>query len=219
MTEDLTQERRIRLGRAIRAAREALDWNQERLAEAIGTSQSTIVRIENGELKKPSSYWAAAKLLKVTDVNDLGAIRVADMRKVAPSTGAIALADFPILGLSGAGEGQMVLDNTPIEVRARPEKLKNVRDAYGLVVAEDCLAPVIRPGHILQIHPHLPPRRDDLVVLFKVGDDGHEYVMVKILESYSDTHWTVTQTNPPKTWKLLRSEWHKIQVVVGIDRT
>lgn len=219
MSDELPQEQRVQLGAAIRAAREARDWSQEELAAKIGRSQSTVVRLESGDLKGGLFYLRAAAVLNLPEASDLGATRISEVQKLPPSTPVVALADLPILGLSDAGGGQMILDNTPIEERARPEKLKNVRGAYGLVVRGESLAPVIRPGHVLQIHPHLPPRRDDLVVLFKTADDGHEYVIVKLLESYSETHWTVTQTNPPKTWKLQRSEWSKVHVVVGIDRT
>jgi phage repressor protein C with HTH and peptisase S24 domain len=77
------------------------------------------------------------------------------------------------------------------------------------------MSPAYEQGDIALVHPGLPPRRGSDVVLSRTEADGTQHALIKHLIGWDEAHWKVRQYNPPKEFELPRSEWGKVQAVVG----
>jgi len=89
MTTHANPETRVRtpLGRRLRETRLALQWTQERLATASGTTQACIQKIENGCILRPRKLIEIASALGVTAAYlayDCGQSRVDEKSACSP---------------------------------------------------------------------------------------------------------------------------------------
>jgi phage repressor protein C with HTH and peptisase S24 domain len=125
-----------------------------------------------------------------------------------------------LYGTTSAGKGALLLDNEPFEQIQRSQSLVNVKDPYAVVVDGDSMVPALRHGYVVHINPHLKARPDDICI-FQSERDGTRLACIKALRKQTETHWHVTQYNPPADEKadftLKKSEWPLAHVVVYID--
>jgi phage repressor protein C with HTH and peptisase S24 domain len=64
---------------------------------------------------------------------------------------------IPVRSAARGGDNQeMFLEDGPIDYVQRPPYLRNVRDAYGIYVVGDSMAPRYRQGQLLHVNPHRP---------------------------------------------------------------
>lgn len=96
----------------------------------------------------------------------------------------------------------------------RPPELRGVRGAYAVWIHDDSMEPTFRARHIVHVHPHLPiVVGDDVVLELKNGE-----CYVKNIASMSVDEIVVQQWNPPKKWKIKRSEIKNLDLIVAISR-
>ncbi|MGJ8529843.1 XRE family transcriptional regulator [Maritalea sp.] len=125
--------------------------------------------------------------------------------------------DIPVLGTAAGSalkdNGFMVMTD-PIDYVRRPPALETAKGVYALYVEGDSMSPKYDAGDLVFIHPHLPPRIGDIVVVHE--QNGHEKTMAFIKRLTRRTaEWIETeQYNPPATVKFKNSEGIKIHKVL-----
>lgn len=125
--------------------------------------------------------------------------------------------DLPVYGTAQAGKGAMALSNNPVDWTNRPTSLLKVSDAYGIIVEGDSMAPAIKAGFILCIHPHKKARTGNYCIFRSENVDGSFLLCVKEYVKETQDHWHVLQYSPKKSFTLKKSEWQSCHVVVSID--
>lgn len=195
-------------GEVIKERRIARGFSQEALAAAVGTTQSTIDRIEKGQWKRmPSALPKIAQLLnlRLKEIDpSLIDPPASHTRPILPGL------DFPIYASAEGGPGEIIRSIDPVDWVPRPAPLAQVRDAYGLLVTGDSMWPEYQAGETALVDPHLP-LIGDAVYIFYTELHGEARATIKKLRKYTPELWHVTQWNPPAGGKadftLSRREW------------
>lgn len=79
--------------------------------------------------------------------------------------------DIPVLSLARGGVAQpMYLEDGPIDWAPRPDYLRRVRDAFAAYMVGESMLPRYRPGQLLFLNPHRPPKSGDGVVVVLTDD-------------------------------------------------
>jgi phage repressor protein C with HTH and peptisase S24 domain len=205
----------------VREWREARGWSQAQLARLIGASQPQVDRLEKGD-RRLTEQWlrrlsealgvSIAELLDTPALTPGGEV---EMNGKIPSP-LVGDRDLPVFGATEGGRfGAMSVSDGPIQVVRRPEPLLRVAGGFGLYVAGESMEPAYRQGDIVLLHPSMPPRRGDDVVLVRVDEHNDRHALVKQLVDWSEDTWTVRQYNPAETFTLQRQDWSQVHVVVG----
>lgn len=142
---------------------------QAELARALGVDPSAISKLFKGErqLKLVEASHLARFLNLAYDevVRRAGVDQPAATAALpggeaaaAPPPGAADQRDLiPVRSAARGGDNQeMFLEDGPIDYVQRPAYLRNVRDAYGIYVVGDSMAPRYRQGQLLHVNPHRP---------------------------------------------------------------
>lgn len=199
-------------GEEMKAARIRRGWSQKRLADELGLRQNTIAQIELGTTKKSKHLPDIARIL------DDPAPETKQSRKDAVTISSNELVgnrDLPLFASVEAGDGMLVMASEPIGWELRPAPLANVRTGYGLIVVGESMAPILRPGDTALIHPHLPPRPEDVVV-FVSDKDGETTATIKEYVGQTKDHWKVKRYQPKEHGFLLKkADWRVHGVMVG----
>jgi len=209
----------------VRTARENKGLSQQQLADAVGTSQATIDKIERGESLTSRTLPKIATVLGV-DIAELddsfspGSLIIPQKQPtIIPATQLVGDRDFPIFTAAEGGDGAMVLSNEPIDYARRPEPLRAVSDGYGVMVVGTSMIPAFEPGDIALVNPRLPPLPDTDIILYCDDENGGIHVAIKRLLKYTRENWFLRQWNPPEgenmDFQWNRMEWQKCHRVVG----
>lgn len=209
-----------KVAEAVKAARRAKGWSQEKLADEAGTSQSTIDRLESGKWKRmPSDLPKISRVLDLNFEAFVGAGNSTKRSLTAPQNSLVGERNLPVFAAAEAGGGAMVLSTDAVDYVRRPAPLANVRDGYAMIVVGESMVPAFEPGDMLLVHPHLPPVPDSDVVLYSDDGAGNVLVTVKRLRRMTADAWHLRQHNPPAGKKadftLSRKDWQKCHRIVG----
>lgn len=210
-----------KIAEAVKSARLARGWSQEKLAEEAESSQSTVTRIETGDWKRmPSDLHRISRVLNLDFDAFVGAVPPAVKTPLTKSsTSLIGERDLPVFASAEAGSGAMAISNDPVDYVRRPAPLANVKDGYALLVIGESMLPAFEPGDMLLVHPHLPPVPDTDVVLYHDDGAGQVLVTVKRLRKITQDTWHLIQWNPQpgrkKEFTLPRKDWPRCHRVVG----
>jgi phage repressor protein C with HTH and peptisase S24 domain len=205
-------------GQKIKAAREAKKWSQADLGREVGISQPAIKKIEDGDTQQ-SRYLAQVALKVGLDPAELDP----DLRGVKPNGGnalserelfADRQSDFPIHAAAEGGPGEIIVGSDPVDWHPRPQRLANVRDAYGLYIIGESMAPEYRPGDIALVNPTLPQVGGE-VYIFYAEREGEARATIKHLRRATGDKWLVSQHNKQKDFELSRKEWQWAHRVIG----
>lgn len=212
-------------GQKIKARRKELGLDQFELANAVGTRQQTIDKIERGITKKSSYLPRIAQHLgmdlKELDpdlkrIDNLDSSYGLDADRVPQNNLGRGEADLPIYAAAQGGEGTLIVAVEPIDWKHRGTPLNSVRGGYGLIVTGDSMVPVYRSGQIVLVNPHLSPRAEDGVILYGGPVVGEVRATIKEYVGQTGTEWILRRYQPePKTFRLKKSEWPIVHVVVG----
>jgi DNA-binding XRE family transcriptional regulator len=188
--------------------------SQEQLARHIGVRQNTIAAIESGATKKSKYLPDIARVLEV-DLADLDAADGAHRTPTIPGADLVGARDLPLYATVEAGEGAVVMSSDPVDEIRRPAPLATVKGAYGVIVSGESMVPALRPGDIVLIHPHLPPKAED-ICLFIAQRNGEFVATIKEYVGQTKDHWKVKRYKPEeKEFTLRKSEWQICHVSVG----
>lgn len=217
----------------IKQARQDIEMSQTNLGARLGVSHAAVSSWEKGR-SKPSSgkFEKLAEVLGVT-VNWLmtGKIdaenektRLSPRKKSLQSEldiGSIQFHQFdhenrlPVRGARAGDGGIVVSKRAAIDWVDRPERLKDVADAYALYVLNDSMEPKYRQGDLLLIDPHKPPRTLDYIVIVKEQDDDEMVILVKQLVERDDDGMLVRQFSPRLDFRISTDEIDAVHLVVG----
>jgi transcriptional regulator with XRE-family HTH domain len=206
----------------VKRARAIKGISQPELARRVGTSQQTIDKIETGKVQR-SSFLAAIALELDVPLDRVLRVRPKSdaVRELPAHTLISADRDLPVYAAVAQGDnGVQVLSSDPVEYVARPAPLARVRDAYGVIVADDSMEPEARSGDIALVNPHLPARVGDTCV-FRSGaqDGGMQRCVIKHLRRVTDKDWHVTEWSGPdggrRDFTLKRPDWPVAHVTIG----
>jgi phage repressor protein C with HTH and peptisase S24 domain len=202
----------------IRDARERHNWSQKDLADRAGVSQVAIVKIESGATVQSKFLPKIAQLLGL------------DLAELDPSLKGVALPaearpfvndvrpDFRIYASAEGGPGEIIRSSEPIDFIPRPSHLIHVKDAYGLLVTGNSMAPEYKNGEMAIVEPSLPVVPDE-VYIFYAEKDGEARATIKHLRRATAERWLVRQHNPPEgqtaDFILSRREWAIAHRVTG----
>jgi phage repressor protein C with HTH and peptisase S24 domain len=201
-------------GETIREQREARGLSQAALAEAVGTRQQTIDKIERGIIKH-SRYSARIATELGLSLGDLmPAATAAGGQRTAIGAPLSGGRDLPVYGSVEGGKGQLIMSHDPVDWVPRPAPLANVQGAYALIYTGESMAPEFEPGDTVLVHPHLPGVRDVSCVIYR-DVDGDTWASIKRLVKVTPDAWIVRQWNPAKEFSLARKEWGRCHRIVG----
>lgn len=132
--------------------------------------------------------------------------------------------DLPIYASvrGGAIDDSVLVSPEPIDYVKRPEPLARAKNGYGLYIVGDSMEPAFRQGDLALIHPNIPPKAGDEVVVCSQDVNGEHYAIIKLLTKVTATTWHLKQYNPgpgePAEFTLDRGEWPICHLVVGSYR-
>ena len=200
------------------------DLDLKNLSLAIGRNhaylQQYLMRGSPRELPEAARYGLAPLLgvtpddLRSTAPPAAGGGSAADQRS-GTTMRAADRADLPVYASAEGGGGALIITNEPIDFVRRPDPLVSVRDGYGCYVIGDSMSPAYEQGDLLLVHPGRPVRPGDDCVFVRDQGDGSQQALVKRLLRISPEKWRVRQFNPVKDFDLDRSQWQKVQLIVG----
>lgn len=202
-------------GPRIRDARRQKGWSQADLAKKVGVSQVAIKKIEANTTRQ-SKFLPKIALELGLDLAELdpslkSGNEGAPVNELRPFHGRL---DFPIYASAEGGPGEIIRSPDPVDWQPRPQPLAHVRNAYGLYVVGDSMAPEYRPGDIALINPNLPIIGDE-VYIFYAEKDGEARATIKHLRRASVDKWLVSQHNKPRDFELNKREWQWAHRVIG----
>jgi len=202
------------IARNVARYRKERGLSQEELARRIGVRQNTIAAIESGLTKKSKYLPDIARVLEVP-LFDLDAGEGAHRTPTIPGADLVGARDLPLYATVEAGEGAVVMSSDPVDEVRRPALLATVKGAYGVIVSGESMVPALRPGDTALIHPHLPPKVED-ICLFISEKNGEFIATIKEYVGQTKDHWKVKRYKPEeKEFTLRKSEWQTCHVSVG----
>jgi phage repressor protein C with HTH and peptisase S24 domain len=207
------------LGRRVRDARIALGMSQDDLAEAAGTTQTTIEKIENGKSTRSRFLPAVFSVLRLplddlvaNKPTTLGRTAISSATRVPPPVSSAR--DLPVYSSAEGGPGGTIFSTDPIDYVVRPDPLANVKAGYAMYVVGDSMSPAFEQGDLILINPSLPYRSGDDVLIYRVEDGTYE-AAVKRLRRATAEAWQLEQFNPAKNLSLSRKDWPTCHVIIG----
>ena len=210
-------------GQAVRAEREKRGWSQELLAREAQSTQSTVDRIEKGQVRFSPHMPRIADVLGLNSLLPSPGKRAsqaevshagAEKNWLSRQTHRVSGDEVPVYPAVEGGGGAMLIDREPIDWVPRPEPLQNAKDGYLAYITNDSMSPAYRPGERAIVHPKLPIAPDETYI-FYTNDPSDDRAKIKHLVKVTAEEWIVEQYNPPETFALDRIEWPVAHRVVG----
>lgn len=200
------------MANALKRLRTERGWTHDQIADRMGLSRGGYLKLERGERKlNEHTINLAAKAFGVPR-----SIIMGDEISLPPPSSA---PELPVYTAVEAGAGTMVISTDPIDTVPRPWYVKNIRDAYAVLVVGDSMHPVLEAGDLAIVNPRLPPMRQKDMVFVSGEKLGEFTATIKRLIRWTDREWIVCQFNPPPGQKhefvLSRAQWPKALRVVG----
>lgn len=218
------------IGKNVARFRAAKGMSPQDLADEVNVRLFTIQSIENGRTRRSKFLPQIAKALGV-ELSQIDPSLGQDEETVVRETTNLPYSQSPVGNITSpfvvertlplhssveAGEGALVMSSEPVDRIDRPEILAHVRDAYAITVVGDSMEPALKPGCMVQVHPHAVPRPGDFCV-FKSERDGEFRGTIKEYIGQTADHWKVKRYGPnPRAYMLSKREWPECDVVVGV---
>lgn len=124
------------------------------------------------------------------------------------------VSDLPVYGVIDMDTGVFSLTDVARRL-SRPQELEPVKEAFGVYVGADNMAPALDRGDIAIIDPSKPAAPTDLV-LFTSADGKRR--TIRRLVSVTDASWRVEQFNPAGAANLTRRDWPSAHRIFGIRK-
>lgn len=211
-------------GDMVREERERQGLSQQELADRANTTQASIDRIERNVVERSRSAPEVAAALGIAFPLGMKAKAAATTQAAVPTVDKadlVGVPDLPIYTAVRAGsiDDSILVSPDPIDYVKRPEPLAKVKNGYGLYIIGDSMVPAYRHGDLALIHPNIPARAGDEVVVCSQDVNGEHYAVIKLLVRATAEKWHLKQYNPsegePSEFSLDRKEWPICHLVVG----
>lgn len=227
-----------RLSRVLGARMRELGISQTELSARLGVRQQTISEIVAGNVAAPRKWKEIARELRIPEEEmrtlmiEAGRVRGKNTR-MPRGLNRVAIDAWserrlPVYGQAVGGDlGEYIFNGDVIDYVPCPPMLDGVSAAYGLYVDGESMAPRYMPGELVYVHPSLPPRTgNDVVVQIRPprseeggseSDDSgaapHGYI--KRYVGYTPTKLVLEQYNPAGRVEFDRDTVVSVHVVVG----
>lgn len=223
-----------RFGEEVRSARTARGWSQAHLAELVGTTQSTIDRLEKSESTRSRVGPEVAAILgiryplvlKGAEDSAVERARIAIGRRDAErGNPRPALNDVAIL-YAEERDRAMWIHTVVVETEKRINVLSSEKAAFGFIVQNYEMFPAYEAGDTVLIHPTLTLVRGCDVLLIGEGElpdldsyEGKFRAKLCRLVEWDDDTWTIhvwtNLADQPATFAVSKTEWPTAMRVVG----
>jgi phage repressor protein C with HTH and peptisase S24 domain len=214
----------------IREFRERAGLSMQALADRAGTSAPQINKLEKGERKLTVDWMIRLGNALAVDPKELmviegagaadgGAAGARRLPEVPSALNAAALEfgppDLPIRGRAQGGPSGVLMiptEASPVDWTYRPPQLRGVGDAFAIFAYDNSMHPMYKHGQTLWIHPHLPVKPGDGVLIVKRSDEA----LIKELVRRTATEITLKQYCPrEEEFALPQAEIRTIYRIVG----
>ncbi len=202
----------------LRRLRKRADLSMDQLAKAMGyKGQSSIQRYEDANAFTslffppdfivrliPALVGKGEPPITRQEVFDLGQLpgEAEHFREPRPAfpEDLRAVRGLPIYGQAlGGTDGEFAVSGDRIGDVAAPPILVNVPDAYAVYVVGESMEPRYFAGEMIYVHPRLPVRRGDFVVVqIQAAEHAPVSGYVKRFVSYGPKELVLEQLNPPE---------------------
>jgi phage repressor protein C with HTH and peptisase S24 domain len=214
----------------IREYREAAHLSMQALAERAGTSAPQINKLEKGERKLTVDWMIRLGRALNVDPKDLmmteaasdgeGPLAARTMFELPAGLNAVGIElgrpDLPILGRAQGGPSGVLMiptEQRPVDWTYRPPQLRGVADAFAVFAFDDSMHPMYKNGQTLWVHPHLPVKPGDGVLIIKSSDEA----LIKELVRRTGGEWVLRQYRPrEEEFALTRDEVRAVFRIVGV---
>lgn len=201
----------------------ASGMKQQDVADALGVSQATVSRWLRGQ--DPSGSTRDAIFTLAHQKNVLG-----DEKGIPPATPNAIVGPrvqvggiqptIPVYGQAmGGPDGSFVLNGNKVADLPTPHSLLGVPEAYAVYIVGDSMEPRFFAGETAYVHPHLPVRKGDFVVVQFHPEDAAEgdppYAYVKRLVSFDHKRLKLSQLHPERDIELPAHRVVSIHKIVG----
>ena len=190
----------------IREFRERARLSMQALADRAGTTASQINKLEKGERRLTVDWMVRLARALEIDPKELvefetfrppggGISDVGLPRTLAGTPIDLGSPDLPVLGRAQGGpQGVLMLpvEQQPVDWTYRPPQLRKVKDAFAVFAYDDSMHPMYKHGQVLWIHPHLPIKPGDGVLVVKASDEA----LIKEFVRRSDVEIVLRQYRP-----------------------
>lgn len=208
------------LAARIAAAREQKGMTQEQVADHFGISRVSVTNWESGQTKPAADKLSALeRLLQVEPGHFSGATSSnkgrngrAPQSEASPADAHLpprtAMAnDVPVMGTAAGShtKGAFQFSSTPIDYVRRPPALTNAKDIYALYVEGQSMEPEFRPGQLIYVHAHKPPRFGDAVIIQTQVAEGEFEATIGIYAKKTAEAVFIEKHNPKATIQITRS--------------
>lgn len=203
------------LGEKIRQRREELKLSQKQVADRVSIRQQSYEAIEAGRTQRSKFLPRIAQLLGLP-MSELDP-EITPSPETAAQQGRPLISperDFPVYSAAEGGAGEIIRSSDPVDWVPRPEPVARVKDAYGLYIVGESMAPEFEPGDIALVNPALPLVGNTTCILY-AEREGEARAMVKRLLRATPKEWQLRQWNPKKDFSLSRKEWGICHRVLG----
>lgn len=203
----------------IRVLREKIGLTQQQLADAVGTSQPQIRRLEAGE-RRLTKEWAeriAGHLNTTPEILLFGdPEKISSVNDNAPSLPAPPISDLPnaeirgkVEGLGrkipvfgqavGGIDGEFLMNGTILYEVMAPPVISHISDAYAVAVSGESMSPRYEDGEICFVDPRRRVKKGDYVIA-QIGYEEHgaPLAYVKRFIRHNSIELVLEQFNPPK---------------------
>jgi phage repressor protein C with HTH and peptisase S24 domain len=170
----------------IRDFRQRAGLSMQALADLAGTSAPQINKLEKGERRLTVDWMVRLGRALSVDPKELMLIEEGATEAVplgggspAPNLGSTPVhfskPDLPVLGRPRGGPGGgliLPVEPQPVDWTYRPPQLRGVADAFAVYAGDDSMHPMYKHGQTLWVHPHLPAKPGDGVLVIMGEDEG-----------------------------------------------
>lgn len=217
------------LGKRVAYRRHLLGLSQKELGAKLGISQQAVERIENDATKRPRKFVELATALGLEPYELLNGttperMQGADTAPHAPETQSTPPLtthktitsplnrDLPVMGRAQGGpDGNMIINDDPIDWTFRPPELNGVHDSFAIYVTGDSMSPKYEDGDLLYIHPNRPIKSGRYAVIETADHHG----LIKQFVGWQGEELVLKQYNPPKEIRLARTDIKRMMLVIG----
>jgi phage repressor protein C with HTH and peptisase S24 domain len=204
----------------IREFRDRAGLSMQALADRAGTSAPQINKLEKGERKLTVDWMIRLGRALGVDAKDLMAGDTSGRSPGLPgSLNAVPVEfgppDLPILGRAQGGpDGVLIIptEQHPVDWTYRPPQLRGVSEAFAIFAYDDSMHPMYKHGQTLWVHPHLPVKPGDGVLIIKRSDEA----LIKELVRRTAGEITLRRYRPrEEEFTLAQDEIRAIYRIVG----
>ena len=183
--------------------------SQKEAAKQVGVSQPEYGRMELGRRQIGHHIEAICKTFNVTEEQVFEAPAPVEIRN---SDAVLSDSRLPVYGRPGFGT-QLRWTEEAQKMILRPQDFEGIREAYAVVMPNDCMCPRCRAGDVLYIDPTHVVKAGDLVIVAQKDSDLRD--IVQLIAKHGDG-WTFERLDPPEKFTISVSELDSVHPVRAI---